>query len=99
MWVLLLVGFDVNPVGEPDAGKPQVRFDERLPETEQRSSGRCHRAGGRLYPVIYCGTKYAATLSVFLKSLGQRTVRYASLAHSAKTLNITTPSAPRNENR
>ena len=35
MWVLL-VGFDVNPVGEPDAGKPHVRFDERPPETEQR---------------------------------------------------------------
>ena len=36
MWVLLLVGFDVNSVGEPDAGKPHVRFDERSPETEQQ---------------------------------------------------------------
>ena len=24
----------MNPVGEPDAGKPHVRFDERRPETE-----------------------------------------------------------------
>jgi hypothetical protein len=35
MWVFL-VGFDVNPVGEPDAGKPHVRFDERPPETEHQ---------------------------------------------------------------
>ena len=49
-------------------------------------------------PVIYCGPKYAAIFSVFLKSLDQRTVRYASLVHSAKTPNITTSSAPRDEN-
>ncbi len=52
-----------------------------------------------LPPVIYCGTKYAATFSVFLKSLDQRTVGYASLAHSAKTRNFTTSSVPRDENR
>jgi len=27
------VGLDVKPVGEPDAGKPHVRFDERRRET------------------------------------------------------------------
>jgi len=30
------VYFIVNPVGEPDAGNPHVRFDERGWETERR---------------------------------------------------------------
>ena len=37
----------MNPVGEPDAGNPHVRFDERGGETERRS--RRHRAPPRLY--------------------------------------------------
>jgi len=28
---------DVKPVREPDAGKPHVRFDERVRETESRT--------------------------------------------------------------
>jgi hypothetical protein len=32
------VSLHVNPVGEPDAGKPHVRFDERGPETEWLST-------------------------------------------------------------
>ncbi|MGH9351633.1 MAG: hypothetical protein ACRD2G_05670 [Terriglobia bacterium] len=31
------VGFIVKPVGEPDAGNPHVRFDERGWETEPHS--------------------------------------------------------------
>src|SRR5271157_2137761 len=38
----------VKPVGEPDAGNPHVRFDERGGETERRP--RRHRASPRLYP-------------------------------------------------
>jgi len=34
----------VKPVGEPDAGNPHVRFDERGRETEHR-----YRARPRLY--------------------------------------------------
>jgi hypothetical protein len=49
-------------------------------------------------PVIYCGTKYAAVFDVFLISLNQRTVEYASFTHSAKTSNPTTSSEPRDEN-
>jgi hypothetical protein len=48
--------------------------------------------------VIYYGAKYAAIFDVCLNSLNQRTVRYASFAHSAKTPNLTTSSAPRDEN-
>jgi len=60
---------------------------------------RGNRRGQRTLPrSTVPDTKYAATFSVFLKSLDQRTVRYASLAHSAKTLNLTTSSAPRDEN-
>jgi len=36
------VGRRVRPVGEPDAGNPHVRFDERSQETE-RWSGTRHR--------------------------------------------------------
>jgi len=32
---LMIVGLAVKPVGEPDAGNPHVRFDERGRETEQ----------------------------------------------------------------
>ncbi len=35
MWVSDLREPDVKPVGEPDAAKPHVRFDERGVETEQ----------------------------------------------------------------
>ena len=31
----MIVGLAVKPVGEPDAGNPHVRFDERGRETEQ----------------------------------------------------------------
>ena len=34
MWVLVH-SVDVNPVGEPDAGNPHVRFDERRTETDR----------------------------------------------------------------
>jgi hypothetical protein len=44
------VGFIVKPVGEPDAGNPHVRFDERGWETE--CGLRCHRAHPRLYPEV-----------------------------------------------
>jgi hypothetical protein len=37
----------VNPVGEPDAGNPHVRFDERGWETGRRPSR--YRAYPRLY--------------------------------------------------
>jgi len=33
-WVLRPACLDVKPVREPDAGKPHVRFDERVRETE-----------------------------------------------------------------
>ena len=35
----------VNPVGEPDAGNPHVRFDERGRETEPRCGLRHPRRG------------------------------------------------------
>jgi hypothetical protein len=41
------VCFIVKPVGEPDAGNPHVRFDERGWETGRHL--RCHRAHPRLY--------------------------------------------------
>ncbi|HKM81305.1 MAG TPA: hypothetical protein VJY15_10150 [Candidatus Acidoferrum sp.] len=41
------VSLAVNPVGEPDAGNPHVRFDERGWETGRRV--RRHRAHPRLY--------------------------------------------------
>jgi len=41
------VSLAVNPVGEPDAGNPHVRFDERDWETERRPSR--YRAQPRLY--------------------------------------------------
>jgi hypothetical protein len=41
------VSLAVNPVGEPDAGNPHVRFDERGWETARRVSR--HRAHPRLY--------------------------------------------------
>ena len=51
----LTVGPGVKPVGEPDAGKPHVRFDERRGETESRDGLRHRRvpkgAGQRLLPV------------------------------------------------
>ena len=31
----------MNPVGEPDAGNPHVRFDERGGETERRPRRHC----------------------------------------------------------
>jgi len=37
----------MNPVGEPDAGNPHVRFDERGRET--RPLFCCYRARPRLY--------------------------------------------------
>jgi hypothetical protein len=49
-------------------------------------------------PVIYCGAKYAAIFAVFLNSLNQHSTDYASFAQSAKTANLTTSSAPRDEN-
>jgi len=45
---VLSVCFIVQPVGEPDAGNPHVRFDERGWETGRL---RCrYRAHPRLYP-------------------------------------------------
>jgi hypothetical protein len=44
------VSLTMKPVGEPDAGNPHVRFDERGEETEWRS--RRHRASPRLYPLL-----------------------------------------------
>jgi len=41
------VSLAVNPVGEPDAGNPHVRFDERGRETGRRP--RRNRAQPRLY--------------------------------------------------
>jgi hypothetical protein len=41
------VSLVVNPVGEPDAGNPHVRFDERGRETGRRP--RRNRAQPRLY--------------------------------------------------
>ena len=41
------VSLAVNPVGEPDAGNPHVRFDERGWETRRHVSR--HRAHPRLY--------------------------------------------------
>ncbi len=38
------------PVGEPDAGKPHVRFDERGAETERWHNAPSNRASPRLYP-------------------------------------------------
>ena len=43
----LPVSLVVNPVGEPDAGNPHVRFDERGWETGRRPSR--YRAYPRLY--------------------------------------------------
>jgi hypothetical protein len=43
----LPVSLAVNPVGEPDAGNPHVRFDERGWETGRRPSR--YRAYPRLY--------------------------------------------------
>ena len=37
----------MNPVGEPDAGNPHVRFDERVGETGRARRG----APTRLYPL------------------------------------------------
>ena len=63
------MGLTVKPVGEPDAGNPPVRFDEREVETEhgmrilrhERGNpdtelGRSlpHRATSRLYPDFVC---------------------------------------------
>jgi hypothetical protein len=62
-----IVGLTVKPVGEPDAGNPPVRFDEREVETEhgmrllRHRQGKprnriCrnlpHRATSRLYPFL-----------------------------------------------
>jgi hypothetical protein len=41
------VCFIVKPAGEPDAGNPHVRFDERGWETGRHLC--CHRARPRLY--------------------------------------------------
>ena len=44
---------DVNPVGEPDAGNPHVRFDERGVETEHGwtiEAPADERAGQRIGP-------------------------------------------------
>lgn len=41
------VGLGVKPVGEPDAGNPHVRFDERDVET----GSRYYRATSRLYRI------------------------------------------------
>jgi len=61
-----VVCWSVKPVGEPDAGNPHVRFDEREVETEhgrrilrhtrgnpdpEVSRSLTHRATSRLYPI------------------------------------------------
>ena len=43
------VGLEVKPVGEPDAGNPHVRFDERGEETGRWSQTPSYRASPRLY--------------------------------------------------
>ncbi|MGH9454001.1 MAG: hypothetical protein ACRD2O_08535 [Terriglobia bacterium] len=47
------VGFIVKPTGEPDAGNPHVRFDERGWETGRPL--RYHRAHPRLYRSLIRG--------------------------------------------
>src|SRR6266702_8011348 len=46
---LTVVGLAVKLVGEPDAGNPHVRFDERGVETERWPQAPSHRATPRLY--------------------------------------------------
>ena len=41
----VIVGLTVKPVGEPDAGNPPVRFDEREVETENGMRLLRHRRG------------------------------------------------------
>src|ERR1035441_4079942 len=55
------VCFIVKPVGEPDAGNPHVRFDERGEETERRP--RRHCASPRLSPRFWKGGALAPPLT------------------------------------
>jgi hypothetical protein len=59
------VSLNVKPVGEPDAGDPHVRFDERGRETELWQEVRHRRTlkgAGNSYPHAYRPPRPSSTL-------------------------------------
>jgi hypothetical protein len=60
---VLPVCLTVKPVGEPDAGNPHVRFDERGWETGRWHKAPSYRAYPRLY-LFHLRTHTAATVAI-----------------------------------
>ena len=98
MWDLL-VGFDANPVGEPDAGKPHVRFDERQPETEWGPAAPTTAPAVDSTRVSTADGESRRPAVLVANRAPQRTVEYACVARSATNPSVLALRRPRYETR